>query len=411
MNVDPRNISIEHYDYPLPDERIARYPRQERDQSKLLVYKNGLISEDSFRRLSDHIPPDSLIIFNETRVIHARMIFRKESGTRIEVFCLEPADSFDTQLAFQQKGSCIWRCLVGNAKRWKHDKLVLNVESDQQIINVSVEKLERVDDTFLVRFSWEPEHMTFSEILEIGGHIPLPPYLEREDQPEDAITYQTLFARNDGSVAAPTAGLHFTPQVLETLEKKNIEIARITLHVGAGTFRPVSAETLEGHQMHKEEVFVPLEIINKLIDYQDRNIILVGTTTVRTIESLYWQGLKWLQEEPTDALMYIDQWDPYSIEQQPRIPALLKVKEVLEKNNVQALRGTTSLLIAPGYSFQFPNLIITNFHQPKSTLLLLVSAFIGEGWRDAYDYALKHDFRFLSYGDSCLFYKCKNVGI
>ena len=405
MNADPKNISIEHYDYPLPDERIARYPMQERDQSKLLVYNNGLITEDSFSHLSDYLPPDSLIIFNETRVIHARMIFRKESGTRIEVFCLEPADSLDTQLAFQQKGSCIWRCLVGNAKRWKQDRLVLNVKSEQQIVDVSVEKLERVDDTFLVRFSWEPEHMTFSEILEVAGHIPLPPYLEREDQPEDAITYQTLFARNDGSVAAPTAGLHFTPRVIETLEKKNIEIARITLHVGAGTFHPVSAETLEGHQMHKEEVNVPLEIINKLIDYQYKNIILVGTTTVRTIESLYWQGLKWLSSEPVHPIMQVDQWDPYSIEPQSRILALEKLKEVLEKYHQPALRGTTSLLIAPGYSFQFPNLIITNFHQPKSTLLLLVSAFIGKGWRDAYDYALKNDFRFLSYGDSCLFFK------
>lgn len=405
MSIDPRSISIEHYDYPLPDDRIARYPMQERDRSKLLVYKDGLISEDSFCRLSDHLPPDSLIIFNETRVIHARMIFRKESGTRIEVFCLEPADSLDTQLAFQQKGSCIWRCLVGNAKRWKHVKLVLNVESDQQLFKVSVEKLERVDDTFLVRFNWEPEHLTFSEILEIAGHIPLPPYLEREDQPEDAVTYQTLFARNDGSVAAPTAGLHFTPGVLESLTQKNIEIARITLHVGAGTFRPVSAETLEGHQMHKEEVNVPLEIINKLIEYQDRNVILVGTTTVRTIESLYWQGLKWLLSEPAHPIMQVDQWDPYSIEQQSVLLALQKLKEVLERNHLSALRGTTSLLIAPGYHFQFPNLIITNFHQPKSTLLLLVSAFIGEGWRDAYDYALKHDFRFLSYGDSCLFFK------
>jgi S-adenosylmethionine:tRNA ribosyltransferase-isomerase len=405
MNMDPRNISIEDFDYPLPDEKIARYPMQQRDQSKLLIYKDGAISEDSFSRLSEHLPADSLIIFNETRVIHARMIFKKESGSKIEVFCLEPSDGLDTQVAFQQRGSCKWRCLIGNAKRWKNGLLHLHVDDENQLVTVSVEKMERLDDTFLVRFSWEPEHLTFSEVLEIAGHIPLPPYLEREDQPEDAVTYQTLFARNDGSVAAPTAGLHFTPGVIESLSKKNIEVARITLHVGAGTFRPVSAETLEGHQMHKEEVFVPLEVINKLIESQDRNIILVGTTTVRTIESIYWQGLKWLQAEPVHAIMQVEQWDPYSIEQQPRILALRKVKEILEKNNLPALRGTTSLLIAPGYRFQFPDLIITNFHQPKSTLLLLVSAFIGEGWRDAYDYALEHDFRFLSYGDSCLFFK------
>jgi len=406
--MDPRSINIERYDYPLPDEKIARYPLKERDQSKLLIWKSGSIAEDSFSQIADHLPSDGLIIFNETRVIHARLIFQKASGTRIEVFCLEPAYALDTQLAFQQKGSCTWRCLVGNARRWKSGALTLIVVKNGQEVQVTVEKEARKDDTFLVQFRWQPDHLTFSEILEFTGHIPLPPYLKREDQEDDTVRYQTMFARNDGSVAAPTAGLHFTPKVLSTLADKNIEVERITLHVGAGTFRPVSSEMLDGHQMHSEEVVIPVNVINKLLKYEGKPVILVGTTTVRAIESLYWQGVKWLMNKPELPVLDVAQWDPYSLMvSHPVTPieSLTKVIEVLEHNRSSELKGKTSLLIAPGYRYQFPDVIITNFHQPKSTLLLLVSAFLGDDWRKAYDYALEHDFRFLSYGDSCLFIK------
>jgi S-adenosylmethionine:tRNA ribosyltransferase-isomerase len=284
----------------------------------------------------------------------------------------------------------------------------LKVVKDGLEIHVVVEKLERKDDTFLVQFRWQPEHLTFSDILEFTGHIPLPPYLNREDQEDDAVRYQTMFARNDGSVAAPTAGLHFTPEVLGTLAVKNIEVARITLHVGAGTFRPVNSETLEGHQMHREEVSIHSDVIKKLLEYEGKPVILVGTTTVRAIESVYWQGVKWLMKESDQPVMNVEQWDPYKMKEYHPVThkeSLTNVIDVLQRYQLNELRGKTSLMIAPGYRYQFPDAIITNFHQPKSTLLLLVSAFIGDDWRKAYDYALDQDFRFLSYGDSCLFMK------
>jgi S-adenosylmethionine:tRNA ribosyltransferase-isomerase len=405
---DPRHISITEFDYPLPEGRIAQFPLERRDQSKLLVYKNGIVASDVFANLAKYLPEGSLVLFNETRVIHARLEFHKQSGSRIEVFCLEPAEPADIQMAFQQEGQCTWQCLVGNARRWKQEPLVMELDIEGEIVELRVEKGARLEETFLVSFSWSPSHFSFSHILEAFGKMPLPPYIGRDAEENDSIRYQTVYARNDGSVAAPTAGLHFTPEVLGSFTRKNIEIGKVTLHVGAGTFKPVSSATLEEHHMHVEQVIIPIEIIERLLNHQGKPISLVGTTTVRAVESLYWQGVKWLLQEPENPSLCVEQWDPYKPELNTGFSleeALYCVYQVLLRHKSRYLKGTTSLLIAPGYQYRVPTAIITNFHQPKSTLLLLVSAFVGQGWRKAYDYALENDFRFLSYGDSCLFIK------
>jgi S-adenosylmethionine:tRNA ribosyltransferase-isomerase len=405
---DPRSIRIQEYDYPLPDDRIAQFPLEQRDQSRLLILKDSCISEDTFTSLSTHIAPESLMIFNETRVIHARLVFQKSSGSRIEIFCLDPMEPADIQLAFQQTGGCTWKCLVGNAKRWKGSALSMELKIDDSTVVLSAQLTGRTEEAFMVHFSWSPEEISFGRILEVFGKMPLPPYINRDAQESDEQRYQTLFARNDGSVAAPTAGLHFSKEVINSLKAKKIETANITLHVGAGTFKPVSSETIGNHAMHAEQVYVPLQVIEKLLEYTGKNITLVGTTTVRTIESLYWQGVKWLRNKPDYPLMQVNQWDPYQAENLTGITAnesLECILEILKEKKCDHLRGTTSLMIASGYRFNFPSAIITNFHQPKSTLLLLVSAFAGPSWREAYDYALAKDFRFLSYGDSCLFFR------
>ncbi len=405
---DPRHIAISDYDYPLPPERIAQFPLKQRDSSRLLVCKEGIITGDVFSGLPDHLPAGSLVIFNETRVIHARLVFYKPSGSRIEIFCLEPFSPVnDVQLAFQQKGSCTWKCLVGNAKRWKGEILSLKATIDGSEVELKAEKGERLQDSFLVSFSWSPAEVTFAGVLEAFGKIPLPPYIDREVIDSDNLTYQTVYARNDGSVAAPTAGLHFTPEVLAALAAKQIECSTITLHVGAGTFKPVSSDTISGHAMHAEQVIIPVEIIEKLLNNPGRHITLVGTTTARTMESLYWQGVKWLKHEAGSPAMLVEQWDPYKDEYQGVTlnESLSCVISTLQRFRVKELKGYTSLLIAPGYEYHIPDAIVTNFHMPKSTLLLLVSAFIGDDWKKAYDYALEHNFRFLSYGDSCLFFK------
>jgi len=401
------NLDISGFDYPLPESRIALFPVAQRDQSKLLVMKEGRLSEDVFANLPEHLPAGSLMIFNETRVIHARLVFHKPSGSRIEIFCLEPvAPVSDVQLAFQQKEHCTWKCLVGNAKRWKSGKLILMAEVAGRDTELVAEMKERLGDSFLVEFSWTPGETAFADILETFGKIPLPPYIGREVIDNDNVTYQTVYARNDGSVAAPTAGLHFTPAVFESLSAKNITKNNITLHVGAGTFRPVSAGTLLGHVMHSEQVIIPVPVIKNILQYKASHITVVGTTTVRSLESLYWQGVKWLRGASAGPHLKVEQWDPYKPEYQGVTlqESLQKVLEELEKHGLGEITGYTSLLIAPGYAYHIPDAIVTNFHQPKSTLLLLVSAFVGDAWKEAYDYALKHDFRFLSYGDSCLFY-------
>ena len=404
-----RNIRIEDFDYPLPAEQIAQFPLAVRDTSKLLVMMDNAISEDTFSNIASHLPSDSLLISNETRVVHARLLFSKPSGAQIEIFCLEPiAPTNDIQLAFHQQQSCTWKCLVGNARRWKSGTLQLESEADGMPLTLTAKMESRDDTTFLIRFEWTPENLSFAQVLEHFGKIPLPPYISREATENDNTSYQTIFARNDGSVAAPTAGLHFTPAVLSSLEKKNIKTTSVTLHVGAGTFKPVSSETIGDHHMHYEQVIVPVTLLKEILKYKNKHITLVGTTTVRTLESVYWQGVKWLNQPPEEPLMHIEQWDPYLNPDTAPIStesALHCVIATLEKSGLAELHGETSLMIAPGYKYHIPDAIITNFHQPKSTLLLLVAAFVGTGWKTAYNFALANNFRFLSYGDSCLFFK------
>ena len=404
-----RNIRIEDYNYSLQAEQIAQFPLDVRDNSKLLIVKNNVISEDTFSTIASYLPADSLLISNETRVVHARLLFRKPSGSQIEIFCLEPIKpTNDIQLAFQQQQSCTWKCFVGNARRWKSGTLELESEIDGKHVKLTAGLTERDETAFLIHFEWTPANLTFAQVLEHFGKIPLPPYISREASENDNARYQTVFARNHGSVAAPTAGLHFTPEVLSALAKKNIVTKSITLHVGAGTFKPVSTETIGDHHMHFEQVIVPVKLLKEILRFKNKHITLVGTTTVRTLESVYWQGVKWLQNKPTSPVMYIEQWDPYlNISEKPvsTADALECLIETLEESGLTELHGETSLMIVPGYTYHIPDAIITNFHQPKSTLLLLVAAFIGGKWKDAYQYALSHEFRFLSYGDSCLFFK------
>lgn len=404
-----RNIRIEDYNYPLDAAFIAQFPLEIRDRSKLLIYNENCISQDIFSNIASHLPADSLLVSNETRVVHARLLFRKPSGSQIEIFCLEPVEpTNEIQLAFQQTTSCTWKCLVGNAKRWKSGELHLESEIDNIPVQLTARLAERTEASFYIQFDWTPAHLTFARILEHFGKIPLPPYISRDASENDNTRYQTVFARYDGSVAAPTAGLHFTPEVLSSLAQKNIATGTVTLHVGAGTFKPVSTDTIGNHQMHHEQVIVPVKLLRQILAYRGKHITLVGTTTVRTLESVYWQGVKWLKQKPDSPVMHVEQWDPYSDLSENSVnteDALKCVIETIERFGLTELHGETSLMIAPGYKYHIPDAIITNFHQPKSTLLLLVAAFIGPQWKDLYNYALANNFRFLSYGDSCLFFK------
>jgi S-adenosylmethionine:tRNA ribosyltransferase-isomerase len=408
--INPRIISIGSYDYPLPDHRIAQFPLEKRDHSKLLIYKQEQVSEDKFFNLSQNLPPDSLVVFNETRVIHARLLFHKDTGSPIEIFCLEPLAPFrDHQQAFQQKEQADWLCLVGNSKRWRSGVLKLSADHSGKSVTLYAERIMKMEGgTSKIRLNWKPGDMTFSEVLELLGKIPLPPYISRKPVSKDDETYQTIYASQDGSVAAPTAGLHFSNEVLDSLKEKNIDFLKLILHVGAGTFRPVISENLAGHEMHAEQVYLPLESLEILRASLNKPIIAVGTTTTRLLESLYWHGVKvrnGLSEGPE---MNVGQWDPYEQDGKPEITreeALDAVISACRTSGTKAVQGKTSLLIAPGYRFRYPDILITNFHQPRSTLLLLIAAFIGEDWRKTYQYALDHDFRFLSYGDGCLFYR------
>lgn len=403
----PKKLSIGNYDYPLPDDRIAQFPLEKRDQSKLLVYLNGQVSESVFSNLHQLLPTGGLMIFNETRVIHARILFHKDSGSPIEIFCQEPLGPFrDHQQAFQQKEQAEWLCLVGNSKRWKSGKLELKADNDGQIISIYIERIMKLEGgTSQIRFSWTPSGLTFAEILEHVGKIPLPPYINRKPVSKDDETYQTIYASQDGSVAAPTAGLHFSEEVLDKLKEKNIDLLKFILHVGAGTFRPVISHDLAGHEMHAEQVNLPLEALEKLRVSLNKPIIAVGTTTTRLLESLYWHGVKVINGLSEGDEMNVGQWDPYDLPAKfavSREDSLDAVINECRKSHSEVLKGKTSLMIAPGYQFRYPDILITNFHQPRSTLLLLIATFIGDDWRKAYQYALDHDFRFLSYGDGCL---------
>ena len=397
-----RNISIDEYDYPLPEERIAKYPLAERDASKLLVLKDGEIQASQFRHIGEFLPPKALLVFNETKVIRARLQFQKETGSHIEVFCLEPDD--DYQIAFSSRSPVRWRCLVGNSKRWRDGLLRMPLKVHGQDIVLMAGRMSKNDQYSEIEFSWTPAEMPFATILEAAGEIPLPPYLNREAEPEDRDRYQTVFAKYDGSVAAPTAGLHFTKPLLEQLNRDGFELDEVTLHVGAGTFRPVATPTIGEHTMHSETIVVRKSLIENLIRHIGNPIIPVGTTSTRTLESLYWIGMMLAEQGMACRPLHVEQWYPY--EDHPSLTtleALGKIIAYLDLYQLTHLEASTALMIAPGYQMKVITGLITNFHQPKSTLLLLVSALIGERWKEAYQFALDHGFRFLSYGDSCLF--------
>ena len=403
MTIDPKHIHIKDYDYPLPDDRIAKFPLPVRDQSKLLVYRHGKIEESIFTHLPDYIEPGNLMIFNNTKVIQARLHFRKETGALIEIFCLEPASPNDYALNFQQTEHTAWLCMIGNLKKWKEGLLSRKLNVKGKDVTLTAEKGSCKGTSHWVDFRWNNPDVTFADILEVFGELPIPPYLNRKTEESDKETYQTVYSKIKGSVAAPTAGLHFTNQVLQSLRKKDIELEEVTLHVGAGTFKPVKSEMIEGHEMHTEYISVSKNTIESLLRH-DGKAIAVGTTSVRTLESLYYIGVAIHSHPDADFdTFHVSQWEAY--ESEPHISsseALQSILNYMQHHELEALHGSTQIIIAPGYEYRIVQGMVTNFHQPKSTLLLLVSAFVHGDWRRIYDYALSHDFRFLSYGDSSL---------
>ena len=398
-----QEIRIEDYNYSLPDERIAKFPLPKRDESKLLLYRNGEISESIFKHITDYLPQNTLMVFNNTRVIQARLLFQKETGARIEIFCLEPIEPHDYALIFQETRRCSWTCLVGNLKKWKEGTLSKTIFIKDEPVVLTADKKKSHGDTHLIEFTWDNEAYTFADILDAAGVLPIPPYLHRETEKSDLQTYQTVYSKIKGSVAAPTAGLHFTPEVLADIDARGIGREEVTLHVGAGTFKPVKSDTIEGHEMHTEYISVSRNLIDEL-SRTDRRVIAVGTTSVRTLESLYYIG-KMLEYDPNilPESLTVGQWQPYDgSEEIDSRQSLRNIVEYLDRRNMDRLVTATQIIIAPGYRYHIVQGMITNFHQPQSTLLLLVSAFVNGRWREIYDYALSHDFRFLSYGDSSL---------
>lgn len=400
---NPKEIQISDYAYDLLDERIAKYPLPERDASKLLVYDHGSLRHVHFRDLPELLPEGSLMVMNNTRVIRARLHFRKATGALIEVFCLEPAEPTDYALMFQQTASCTWHCLVGNSKKWKEGDLSRPIRVGEQDLTLRCER----GDGDLVCFAWDDEGVSWAQVLDACGELPIPPYLNRKTEASDLQTYQTVYSKVKGSVAAPTAGLHFTPAVLEAIDRRGIQRAELTLHVGAGTFKPVKSRLIEGHEMHSEWIYVPRSVVEALLQHGGE-CTAVGTTSVRTLESLYYIGRKiLLNPQLSEEQLKVLQWEPYETADEPAPPtstaALQALLEWMDGRHLEALHTSTQIIIAPGYRYHIVRRMITNFHQPQSTLLLLVSAFVGEDrWRDIYRYALDHDFRFLSYGDSSL---------
>ena len=402
--MDTKQIRISEYNYQLPDERIAKFPIAERDHSKLLVYEHGQISDDVFYHLPKYLPKNSLMVFNNTKVIQARLHFRKETGALIEIFLLEPIVPADYEQMFQTVGSCSWSCLVGNLKKWKEGELTRQIEVNGQSFTLRASRRGEHGTGHQIDFEWDAQTVSFSEILEAVGELPIPPYLNRKTQESDKTTYQTVYSKIKGSVAAPTAGLHFTEKVLHEIDACGIDREELTLHVGAGTFKPVKSECIEGHEMHSEFISVRRQTLEKLLQH-DASAIAVGTTSVRTLESLYYIGLK-LESSPdlSEDELHVSQWEPY--EQKgtsiPAAQAIQNIVEYLDRHQRSVLNTSTQIIIAPGYEYKIVKVLITNFHQPQSTLLLLVSAFLKGDWRRVYDYALSNDFRFLSYGDSSL---------
>ncbi|MBQ1654217.1 MAG: S-adenosylmethionine:tRNA ribosyltransferase-isomerase [Bacteroidales bacterium] len=398
------NININDYNYDLPDEKIAKYPLAERDMSKLLVFDGDKIEEDRFRNISTHLPAGSLLLFNDTKVINARMIFEKETGARIEVFCLDPISPSDYAQAFAQNGRCSWKCLVGNSKKWKDGRLKKSIIVDGKNLDLYITRVREIGNSFEILFEWDNPDICFSQIIDVAGNIPIPPYLNRNSEDIDKVRYQTVYSHYQGSVAAPTAGLHFTERVMGDLKKCNIQSDAVTLHVGAGTFQPVKTDNAAEHEMHTEHFIVKRTTIEKIVQYLG-NITITGTTTVRTVESLFCVGAQIFENKDVDAEeFHVSQWEAYEYKDK------YDVREILENllswmtaKGLEYIRCATQIMIVPGFRFRITDRLITNFHQPKSTLLLLLSAFIGDEWRKVYGYALENNFRFLSYGDSCLF--------
>jgi S-adenosylmethionine:tRNA ribosyltransferase-isomerase len=408
---DPRLISIDDYTYDLPENRIPLYPLPVRDSSKLLIYKEGLIGTDEFKNLTEHIDEHSLLVFNNTKVVAARILFQKHTGGVIEIFCLEPAGNYpDVSKGFAQHGKVVWNCLVGGASKWKPGQVLEKIITHQeQDIILQARFVEKKTDSFNIEFSWTPVELSFADILHASGSIPLPPYIKRKAEEKDAETYQTIYAKREGSVAAPTAGLHFTPNIFESLRAKHVTVDYVTLHVGAGTFKPVKSTIIADHKMHGEWIDVEKQTIKNIIAKGDKKLIAVGTTSLRTIESLYWMGVKSIDAEPNKTLS-LEQWEAYELEEKKITvnTSLIALLEYMTRNKLERLMSKTEILIAPGYRFKIVDGLITNFHQPKSTLLLLVAALVGEDWKKIYEYALKNEFRFLSYGDGSLLWKKSN---
>lgn len=406
MKEEPKHIRISEFNYPLPDERIAKFPLPVRDQSKLLLYRHGEITEDIFTSLPDYLPANSLMIFNNTKVIQARLHFHKETGALIEVFCLEPIQPNDYALNFQQTEHAAWLCMIGNLKKWKEGALKREITVKGKPLTLTAEHGACHGTSHWVDFRWNNPEITFADILEVFGELPIPPYLNRETQESDKETYQTVYSKIKGSVAAPTAGLHFTPRVLDALREKGVALEELTLHVGAGTFKPVKSEEIEGHEMHTEYISVNRSTLEKLVAHEGK-AIAVGTTSVRTLESLYHIGVTLLHNpNATEEDLHVKQWQPYETALEtaatPAVDALQAIIAYLDRHHMETLHSSTQIIIAPGYEYRIVKAMVTNFHQPQSTLLLLVSAFLHGDWRKIYDYALAHDFRFLSYGDSSL---------
>lgn len=406
MKEDPKHIRISEFNYPLPDERIAKFPLPVRDQSKLLLYRHGEVTEDIFTSLPDYLPANSLMIFNNTKVIQARLHFHKETGALIEVFCLEPVQPNDYALNFQQTEHAAWLCMIGNLKKWKEGALKREITVKGKPLTLTAERGACHGTSHWLDFRWNNPEITFADILEVFGELPIPPYLNRETQESDKETYQTVYSKIKGSVAAPTAGLHFTPRVLDALREKGVALEELTLHVGAGTFKPVKSEEIEGHEMHTEYISVNRSTLEKLVAHEGK-AIAVGTTSVRTLESLYHIGVTLLHNpNATEEDLHVKQWQPYETALEtaatPAVDALQAIIAYLDRHHMETLHSSTQIIIAPGYEYRIVKAMVTNFHQPQSTLLLLVSAFLHGDWRKIYDYALAHDFRFLSYGDSSL---------
>ena len=402
--METKNIQISDYNYELPDARIAKFPMAERDHSKLLIYDKGSVGEDMFYNLPQHLPAHALMVFNNTKVIQARLHFRKDTGALIEVFLLEPAQPADYEQMFQTRSRCAWLCLVGNQKKWKEGALVRQLSVNGQTVTLRATRRGEHGTSQWIDFEWDG-HASFAEIIDVAGELPIPPYLNRETQESDLTTYQTVYSKIKGSVAAPTAGLHFTERVLSAIDAQGIEREELTLHVGAGTFRPVKSATIGDHPMHTEYIAVRRHTIERILAHQCQ-VIAVGTTRVRTLESLYYMGLKVLANpDLTEDALHVSQWEPYdqptADSPQPSV-ALQALLDWMSRRQLTVLHSSTQIIIAPGYNYHIVKMLITNFHQPQSTLLLLVSAFVKGDWRRIYDYALAHDFRFLSYGDSSL---------